>query len=327
MRIIRLNKEQLKYFKDMDPFNIGKKLDFDNYFAVGALVHNNAKNVDVPMGLMICSLIYQGLVVEWLCVGERFRNYGIGEKLLVTAFDMAAEIGAGKIYAYINEYSEPFTNSQIAYLEDRLFTEEYPVSGEWLATVEELKNKKLSVDKALNLVPISKYSGKELKKVFKEYALLDNTVFVYPFEAEDKAYNPEHSFLLTNGKKLCGGLFTKKVGGSIQVTAISVNNISEAEALFAAFINSITDKVDAKTVVSLMVRQKPQAYDWYNEPEVKVDYTVLEEFANKVFGQRHYSGRYLAASIYEYIDDIGVEVNLDVWDDLAYEVLEEVKQG
>ena len=325
MDIIRLEKEQLHYFKDMDPFALGDRLELNNYFAVGALVHNNTKNVDIPMGLMICSLIEQGLVIEWICVGERFRSYGIGEKLLITAFDLAAELGTGKIFAYINEYTETFTRSQLAYLKDRLFEEEYPVLGEWITTLSDIKaGPTPSANDNVNAILFDKLPESGRNKALEEFAKLSNTIFIYPFELEDDCFDSKHSFLLFDGEKISGGLFTKKVKETIYITAISIKSIEEGEELIIAFTNSYSE-VDKDTPIRLQIRQKPMAYDWYDEPEDLVDYDTLKAFAKKVFTKFHHEGRYLAASIYTYIEHFGETVELDVWNDLAYEALEEAQ--
>ncbi|MBR1623736.1 MAG: hypothetical protein IJ675_07505 [Pseudobutyrivibrio sp.] len=324
MDIIRLEKEQMKYFADMDPFLLGERLDLPNYFAVGALVHNKSKNTDVPMGLMICSMIEQGLVVEWICVGERFRSYGIGEKLLIAAFDLAAELGTGKIFAYINELSESFTESQLMYLKDRLFSEEYPVLGERKAPLGEMVADEAALKgDNYNIVAFSAFPEKGRKKAFEDFVKLDNTLFNYPFELEDEGYDSKKSFLLLDKDRICGGLFTKQVGQTIHVTAISMNTVEAGEALFAKLIAAVKKDADPKIEVSLLIRQKPKTYDWYEEPADLVDYTSIEAVANKVFNKKHSAGRYLAASIYAYMEHIGEDVELEAWDDLAYEELEE----
>lgn len=324
MDIIRLDKEQIKYFADMDPFSFGDKLDLNGYFAVGALAHNKAKNVDIPMGLMICSLIEQGLVVEWICIGEKFRGYGIGEKLLITAFDLAAEIGCGKVFAYINEYSEGFAQSQLMYLQDRLFKEEYPVLGEWNNAIGEMAADKAALKgDNYNIVAFNAFPEAGRKKAFVDFAKLDNTVFNYPFELEDEGYDIKKSFLLLDNDKICGGLFTKKLGKTIYVTAISINSVAAGEALFAKLLDALATDSDAESEISLLVRQKPKTYDWYEEPEDLVNYELIENLANKVFKKKHFCGRYLAASIYAYIEQVGETVELEGWDDLAYEALEE----
>ena len=324
MDIIRLDKEQIKYFADMDPFSIGDKLDLNGYFAVGALAHNKSKDVDIPMGLMICLLIEQGLVVEWICIGEKFRGYGIGEKLLTTAFDLAAEIGCGKVFAYINEYSEAFAQSQLMYLQDRLFKEEYPVLGEWNAAIGEMVADKAALKgDNFNIVTFSAFPEAGRKKAFLEFAKLDNTVFNYPFELKDEGYDIKNSFLLLDKDKICGGLFTKKLGQTVYVTAISIDSVAAGETLFAKLLETVATESGSETEISLLVRQKPKTYDWYAEPADLVNYELLENMANKVFKEKHFGGRYLAASMYAYIDQVGETVELGVWDDLAYEALEE----
>ncbi|SFN82913.1 hypothetical protein SAMN05216351_101300 [Pseudobutyrivibrio sp. JW11] len=327
MQIIRLELDQLKYFSDMDPFMLSERLNFDNYFAVGAFAHNKKKDVDIPMGLMICSVNVQGMVIEWLCVGEKFRQCGVGEKLLVEAYNLAINLGTGKLFAYVNGYSDIFVNACDHYFKDRLFTEEVVAPGEWHSTIGDLNVGLQKNNGGGVAVPFSKIPKDSLEKNFLDFMKLDNTVFTYPFDHNNEDIDKKCSFLWMKDKEVKGGIIARKAGGALYPIAFSAHDIDEGKKILGEWKSLIEKSYEDTTTVRFLLRQEPQGYDWYLYPEDTVDYEMLKKLLNEVFNNNNYPGKYLVASIYEFIEQLDEEPKLFEWDDLAYEVLEEVKQG
>ena len=100
MKIINLKDEQKVFFAGMDPFEILEKKQVLPGFVLGAAIEEKGKKRDTPVGLMICFIRDDVLVIRWFYVAPEYRKKGYGEELLAAAFDVARQGG----YKYISAY-------------------------------------------------------------------------------------------------------------------------------------------------------------------------------------------------------------------------------
>ena len=60
-------------------------------------LHCTQTGEELPAGLMICAKSDERLIIEWIYVAPSYRMQGIGEQLLVAAFDIAKQLTRAKL--------------------------------------------------------------------------------------------------------------------------------------------------------------------------------------------------------------------------------------
>lgn len=217
MKILRLTKNQAGLFADMDPLMMLEKLEFPGYFALGVIESDTHMGEEVPAGLMLCSLLEDRLIIEWLYVAADFRGQGIGENLLTTVFEMATKSNLKKVCAYVNqEYGrELLCTGEEGYFTDRLFTTELELAGEWftdlytLASQPFLENKPETGD--YKLIPFDKLLSVQMQEARDVLLFADNEYVLYPIAGKSHFYDPEISLLVYNKQEICGGILVQNV--------------------------------------------------------------------------------------------------------------------
>ena len=101
MRIVTLTKKQLKYFKEQDPFEFRGREDLDLTLCLGAVceTEEEEREGDLPAGLLLGTKKADSLILLWLYVDPFFRRRGIGEALLLEAFEEAENNGLTQVAA------------------------------------------------------------------------------------------------------------------------------------------------------------------------------------------------------------------------------------
>ena len=107
MKIINIKDDQKAYFLGFDPFELLDKKQSREGFFFGAAEEGEAS--DTPVGLMICLLDKDVLVIRWLFVDPEYRGKGYGDALLEKAFLVAEKAGCKHVSAYLpKEYGRDF---------------------------------------------------------------------------------------------------------------------------------------------------------------------------------------------------------------------------
>ncbi|MDD6037311.1 MAG: GNAT family N-acetyltransferase [bacterium] len=244
MKISRLTREQKEFFLDMDPFLMMDWLDFPNTFALIATEKKEASAADVPMGLMICSLYDRSLMIDWLCVAADYRMQGVGEQLLVKAFEIAKQAKLDSVRAYMQEgYGRSLVcKGQEQYFAERLFEQEQALFGEWITDLRTLQNQPLfsrRMGNTGNAIPFRKLTTPMIKEAIAVLAASKDTAMLYDMSCGGgDCYDPDLSFLLMDEKQIRGGLIVQcvrhKIGESNEKTGIASEEMILYPVLFHA---------------------------------------------------------------------------------------------
>ena len=103
MKIIRLNQDNMDYFKGLDPFCYLEKKHPIPVLYLGAA--REGERTDIPVGLAMCGLFHEAVVLFWLYVEPAYRGNGYGDALLSKVFEIAENGGKRFVAALLgNEY-------------------------------------------------------------------------------------------------------------------------------------------------------------------------------------------------------------------------------
>ncbi len=216
MKISRLRKEHKEYFLGMDPLMKMERLSFPNAFAFAATVENEKTKTDIPAGMMICTLQEKEIFIEWLYVDPAFRMQGIGEALLVNAFDIAEKANLQAVCAcFDGQYGRDFIcHQEEIYFKQRMFETERMLPGEWLTDLRTLVAQPYFAKISENLkqvIPLKKIPRSSVLKSIFALAEMAGSASVYPVEEMRRFFDEDLSVLKIKDKKICGGLLIQCV--------------------------------------------------------------------------------------------------------------------
>ena len=105
MRILELNRKQLEYFKEEDPFEFRLKDNVVISLMHGAVFEpeDETGSGNLPIGLLLGTRKEDNLILIWLYVDPECRRQGIGEALLASAFEEAKKNGCRNVAAVFPE--------------------------------------------------------------------------------------------------------------------------------------------------------------------------------------------------------------------------------
>ena len=99
MKIVYLDENQKQLFADFDPYEMLDRKRTSSEFFLGTALEENG--IDIPTGLMICTLEKDTIVIHWLYVAPKYRGMEMGSALLSTVFDMARKGEYKQVCAYL----------------------------------------------------------------------------------------------------------------------------------------------------------------------------------------------------------------------------------
>ncbi len=216
MRITRLERDQRGFVLDLDPLMMLDRLEFPNAFALLAIESDAQTKDDLPAGLLIASVQAELLVIDWLYVAAAHRMQGIGEQLLVAAFEYAAQKGIVRLGAYINdEYGRSdICAGQEHFFRERLFREKQPLGGEWLTDLQTLAMQPGLRTKAQTTAQTGTFRNLSVTQagdVIAQLLRMEQCDTLYPMRAQERYFDPDASVVLSDQGKLCGGLLIQCV--------------------------------------------------------------------------------------------------------------------
>lgn len=280
MKISRLVKEQKDFFLAMDPLMMMDRLEFPGSFALIATEQNETPQVDIPVGLMICSQQGRALIIDWLCVASEYRTKGIGEQLLTAAFDTAVHEKCAVVCAYINQVygRDLICAEEETYLKERFFSKEQMLPGEWLTDLRTLSkqpcfNRKFPIP--ANLFPLRKLSATQVRGGIASLSKAKKASMLYPVNGSTDVFDPDLSFLSMDGDNVCGGLLVQCVNRSFpeirkNMMIRSTENVlypalfcagsgQEAGALLLSSLQAAKEKYSPDTDVHVIVKSNTYA--------------------------------------------------------------------
>ena len=99
---VKLSEQYLDLFAHLDPYNFLEYGKSKDRVCLGTVLKGEGKELDKPVGLLICRPTKDGLVVEWIFVEGDFRMQGVGARLMKCVFEEAKKRGIEKVYAYLS---------------------------------------------------------------------------------------------------------------------------------------------------------------------------------------------------------------------------------
>ncbi len=124
MKIIALKKNQMDYFKGLDPFELIEREDINPTLRLEAVFEGGGG--DIPAGLLLGLKKDKDLFILWIFVAGAFRRRGFAEGLLSIVFQFAEKTGIEKVTAaFPDEYGRDFVcgGSDKAFFKDHGFEE------------------------------------------------------------------------------------------------------------------------------------------------------------------------------------------------------------
>lgn len=216
MRIARLEKDQKGLVLDLDPLMMLDRLEFPGAAALIAIESDAQTEDDLPVGLLIATVHDDMLVVDWLYVAAAYRMQGIGEQLLVAAFEYALQQNVTRLGAYINdEYGRrDLCMGQEHFFKERLFGETQPLAGEWLTDIRTLAlqpwlGQKLQT--AAQTKTFREFGIAQMSDIVAQLLRLEQCETLYPMDAKKRCFDPDVSVVLFARGKLYGGLLIQCV--------------------------------------------------------------------------------------------------------------------
>ena len=217
MRITRLERDQRGFVLDLDPLMMMDRLEFPGAFALLAIESDEQTKDQLPAGLLIATAHEDLLVIDWLCVSAERRMQGIGEQLLVAAFEHAAKNDFVRIGVYMNdEYGRSdICAGEERFFRERLFREKQPLGGEWMIDIQALAMQLglgNSMQETMKTVFFRRLSVSQANGAVTKLLRMDSCTTLYPIHAKERYYDPDLSVLLFDQEKnLIGGLLIQCV--------------------------------------------------------------------------------------------------------------------
>lgn len=304
MKISRMTREQKDFFLDMDPLLMMDRLDFPNTFAVIATQQNEATGEDIPAGLMICSLQGRALIVEWLCVAAAYRMQGVGERLLLSAFDMAAEGKLENICAYINdEYGRDLICAgQENYFRERLFEREQILPGEWLTDLRTLASQpffRRNPAASLQAVSLRKLSTTMIRDGVAKLAKMKEAAMLYAMNGSMDLFDADLSFFLLDGEKLCGGLLVQCVKRSLPDVHADIPVYWTENVLYPVLFCAKSES-EASTLLLSSMKAATEKYALDTDVRVILKSNIYEKLCTYILPERRIHSKLLIADVSEY---------------------------
>ena len=306
MRILWLTRKDEELFLDMDPLCMMERLRFPGAFALAAVQKQEGTKGEIPAGLAICRDTGESIIVEWLCVSEKYRRQGIGEELLAAVYDAAVQAGYTTVCAYLNrEYGrELICAGEEGYLKDRLFTKTRPLAGEWITDICTLGNAVLlnGKEKAENVraVPLRTLTVGKRQEVLQLLKKEKQAEALYPVEENLQFLDADISFLLYEDGELAGGLLIQSIERmNAQIQGDTISNYKEY-VLYPVFL-SASSTLSAKSLVSAVLKEAVKKYGAGCEVHILMEKGTYAPLLENLLPDLRISSWLLVASVNDYL--------------------------
>ena len=286
-RIVRIRKQDIEFFEELDPFERLSLLEVPGCFALAALAPNE-EGLELPVGLMVGLLDEKGMSIIWLGVNAELQGSGVGEQLILKAFDMADTVDLSQIDVLISsEYTtQKVPGFGINFFQDRLFEEEKPLPPEFIGVLGELKGLEY-FDKDINKLPkptaLSTMTTNQVKKILTQLDKNEDAVRLCDIGGEKESLDLSTSFVFIDGEEVYGALLIKKIGDCLLPVCFLAESDKERAALILNSIAAAESKFGPEALVQIFPRTG-----------------ALNEFLKQFFSGKRTMGKILTASVEDY---------------------------
>lgn len=305
MRIVRLTKEQREFFLGMDPFFMMERLEFPGSFALAALETDETTHTDLPAGFLICSLGRERLVIEWLYVAPVHRMKGVGEQLLLAAFDAAVSGSLKTVCASMNRMNqrELVCPEQELYFQQRLFLTRQELPGEWVTDIRTIAsnpyfNRKMETND--QICYLRYLSGAKRSEYVT--ALAASVPVLYLVDKKSALLDADLSLFLFQDEKLCGGFLAQCVNTPIyEVTKGVILQTGERQTLYPVLFRASSKKV-AGALLSAAVEAAQRKYEPDTAVHVILRDSNLAVLMENLAPGTHVESWFLTAQVQDYVE-------------------------
>ncbi len=305
MRIARLAKAQRGLVLDLDPLMFLDRLEFPDTFALLAVETDAMTQENLPAGLLIASLREREMVIEWLYVAPERRMQGIGEQLLIAAYECAHNMGVAHLCAYLNqEYGRGLVCAgEERYLREHLFYEERQFGGEWICDIRMLAVQKGLREKTAlseNIRSLRELGVTKSMEAIRDLQQMEACEMLYEVDAKKRCYDPELSYVLTGDGQVRAGLLIQCVERVVpQVDGIRI--IRAKENVYYPVLFCAQGDQDAQALLSAALRTAVAQCDHSAQVRVILKSGRYTELMNRILPGQRIGNKYLIASVDDYV--------------------------
>lgn len=307
MKIAILREEQKDYFLDMDPLMMLERLEFPNTFALAATETNAQTTEELPAGLMICSLQSDSLIIEWLYVASQYRTQGIGEQLLLTAFQMAEQNQLSTVCAYINQEfgREQICSGEETFFKDRLFTEEQQLPGEWITDLRTLSEQpyfKQQPDSLPSVTPLQQMTRAKAREAIASLAALEQASMLYPAADQRAVFDEELCFLLISGGEVCGGILVQCISRHLYEISDDTIVNSEKQNVLYPVLFATNSALEETALLSSVMEAASKKYEPDTEIHIILRNDAYAGLMHAIMPENNPKSKLLIANVADYSD-------------------------
>ena len=258
-RTIRISKEEIALFQELDPFEKLRLLSMPYGFAIGVLSGEGEQTEKA--GLLVGTLSSEMLTIEWIVIDPKFQFQGAGEILMVALFRMAEKgkittIGTVMQPEYIKETALQEANR---YFEERLFESETRIGGDLDCQLIDLANTefmKRDIPLPAGAVPFSDLRAGKRKEYLERLGMIDNATFFYEPEIFLGTLDTDLSFVREKGDSVDAGILVAKSEDFLTPVYLYAKTGEVREALVSAALKAAVKKYGNDMGVYIMMRQE-----------------------------------------------------------------------
>ena len=259
MKIYRVRKEDVSFFKELDPFDRLSIIENPMGFALVAM--NEDDDQKEAAGILIGTITEKRITVDWIAVTPEYSGHGIGEELLLNTFFMADENDIDEICAVMSfEYgTESFSKGAESYFEERFFEKEEEAYGDMIISLSELKEMKFfdqNLSKLPKAVALSSFKAGEVQEICDKLCSIDEAEML--FQKEDAKSLPDRdlSYVIMDEEEPCGGLLVQEAGECLLPIYYYAESKNESAALVLSSMQAALEKYEDRDVLILQRGKK-----------------------------------------------------------------------
>lgn len=255
IRVVSVERQDVELFSSLDPFERLSLLNVPSGFALAAVDYEEGE-ASALVGLLTGFANEQSLIITWIGVTTERQGQGIGEKLLLAAFEIADEMNIGILETLISsKYEmEQIALGGIKFFEDRLFKATKQLPLEYEGTVEDL----LKLDyfqKDLDKLPtpraLSSLSPTQLKLALRQIDDIEGAAKLYPVADARALVEPDLSFVYMDDGEAYEGLLVQKIEDYLLPVYFFSESDNESAALLLSSVKAAAAKYGKDTDVEI----------------------------------------------------------------------------
>ncbi len=243
MKSVILNRENSAVFSHLDPFEILSTLNNPNAFAIGGLIGDEDEK---PAALLVGMITRDHLMINWLAVDPDHQGHGLGEEMLLGAFDIADKSGIPKLLAVMgsNMMLEEFSKNGGDFFTERLFEREQPAMGWNFSGLEDIGKSKIFLDdsKLPKPVPMSGFNSGKANGIIEKLMSRPETEEISVPANMKNLLDMDLSFVFMDDDSPCGALFILHVDDFLMPVLYYAESEREGEALIRCSYNAARSK-------------------------------------------------------------------------------------